>query len=344
MRPRRRAANSKADSCHSVPIGRTRKASKVPALMCVAANSTWLMNMSPIPKARLDMPNRNATSPTDQPPSELTRPKMTAIARKSAAPTKIWPARKRKNDVRYCRSDRSRAPTSRRYTYSPLADRSPTLDHQLLRGACEQHPTDRDERDQPRDLQREHSREVRSRVFAEEHLDRELDHRRERQRARDCFEPGRKKHDREVRTGEELRGDPSDLVRSPYVQDPERQRLQDEPIGAGDAHRECGRHEEGEERLNVRRQPKMKHEGAQHVRRDAPKHEVERRLAVVHRQPPALEVIGTAEIDGHVAGADAFGHLEVAEDADDHQQALRHEHVRHRVGGVETADAPPLVE
>src|SRR6266436_1029061 len=106
------------------------------------------------------------------------------MTRKSMNEIANEPTTSRANDARYWSCERTCAPTSRRQTRIG----STTLHHQFSRRAREQDLAQAEKRQSPGELQRENADEVEPRALPEPHVDRCLDHRRERQRITDLAE------------------------------------------------------------------------------------------------------------------------------------------------------------
>jgi hypothetical protein len=94
--------------------GRSRNRSKSPSRTCTAIVSTWLMKRSPRPNDRPVRPYSTATSVMSQPPIEGTTSNRTTITTRSSAVMAVCDRRNKRNEARYCQSERIFAPTRRR--------------------------------------------------------------------------------------------------------------------------------------------------------------------------------------------------------------------------------------
>ncbi len=193
----------------------------------------------------------------------------------------------------------------------------------------------------PADLERVRLHQPPPRVLAEEHIGRDLEQRRPRQRPRHLAQQPGEEVQRQQHPGEEQPGQRHDPHRAHPVHQPERRQRHQIAHREADHHAQEHRAEERHPGPRRTGQRQIEGERAEDHRHDAPAQQVERRPAQVPRQPPQLEVDGPVQIDGDVPRADPL-HQFVLEAAAHHgaghQEGLSEPDVGQRLGRVVPAE------
>src|SRR5438477_2430326 len=155
------------------------------------------------------------------------------------------------NDMRYCNWLRTRAPTRCRHVSQPsraaMLIVSPPLDDDAAGRDAENETADREQRNGPRELERERTREAGARVSTEEHVDRDLDHRRERKCGHQPLRPLREQRQRQDESRQQRDAQRRQRVEAAEVEDPERREIDEPPPAEA--------HDDGERDTDCERRP-----------------------------------------------------------------------------------------
>src|SRR5437660_4346406 len=333
-------ASSDATTWKRLPCGRTSRTSNVPVRISSPNPSRWPTSMSVRAKLMPATPYRSETSGRVQPPSTGRWLNRTRIATKSVSALTNVPTKSSANESRYWARDRMDAAARCAYV-SRAASGSATLDHQAADAGGQHEPAEAEQGERPGELEQERAGQVEAAVLAEEHVDRQLEHRGEREHLDHGPDAAGQEGKGDDRPGEERPDQRRHAQDAAVVEEPERAEVDQEAGREADDRGQRDGDGEGEPEQGVGRQVEAEQELGEQDRGEAAEDRVVGGAAEIGGEPRPLQVHGAAQVDHDVAADDPEGEIVPAPEVRDHEEALDEPDVGERVGGVVAADTGP---